>query len=166
MRGWSVVAGLVALCTSGCSQQALQPQFTAEDEAAIQTLLDQWEANTLDGRFIANLGFLTDDAVEMLATPRVGLDEIRTRWEGFVDRYDYTAIHMELRELLGFGDYAFAWVQYEQNYLYDGSPRVGHGTMSLLLQRGDDGAWKICRSAWMGASVADTTATGSTADTR
>ena len=159
MRSWSVVAALVLFCTVGCSQQVPQPQFTAEDEAAIQAVLDQWKENILDGNVLANLDFYADDAVELLRRPRVGLDEIRTRWESFVDRYEYTAFNIEIREVLGFGDYAFAWAQWEDSYLYDGAPRVSNGTMSLLLQRGDDGAWKFYRTAWMSASAADTTAT-------
>jgi len=158
MKRGSVVAALVLFCTAACSQQAPQPQFTAEDEAAIRTLFDQWEANLSGGNVMANLNYYADDAVELLRRPRVGSDEIRTRWEGFVDRYEYTASNTRLRELLGFGDYAFAWVEWEDRYRYDGAPRISNGTMSVLLQRDDDGASKIFRTSWMSAAADDTTA--------
>lgn len=113
---------------------------------------------------MANVDLYADDGVELLASPAEGKDAIRARWEGFVDRYEYTEVSTAVREIIGMGDFAYVWVEADMKYRLDGNPRIQDATWTLLLHRGAEGDWKIHRTSWMSSARPDSTAMESPSD--
>lgn len=117
MRNWTAALVFLPFGVLACSRQPPQPEFTAEDEAAIHAVFDQYETNWVGDQFMASLDLYTDDARELLLNVREGKEEIRTRWEGFVNSYEFTRAEIDVGEIIGFGDYAYASVNAQAWYL-------------------------------------------------
>jgi uncharacterized protein (TIGR02246 family) len=130
--------------------------LTPADELEITELVAQWDRNTLANRVMDNLDLLADDAVELLATPRVGKEAIRQRWEGFVADEVYTSAHTQVREIAGLGDLAYVWAEFDYSFEEVGEPTTHRGNVIWIMRKDEDGRWKIYRASWMSAAVGET----------
>ena len=89
--------------------------------------------------------FMAPNAVELLAEPLVGLDQIRAGMNksfnspGFKLTWEPTKA-----EFLGSGDVGFVVGRYEVHYIdSDGKSQVGHGTYLTTWKQQKDGSWKV-----------------------
>ena len=155
------VLGIAALALVVTACTAAPAGLTPEDEAAIRAAIERWGENVRANRLMDVLDLYSDDAVEVLATERVGKAAIRERWEGFVDRYEYETASSTANEIEGLGDLAYVRMGMESTYLYDGNPRNSYGNVLLIFRKQADGTWLISRSAWGQATAARTDTTAS-----
>lgn len=156
MSNRTIVAVALLLGLAACSSQPT-PSFTAEDEATIRSVLEQWEANVAADQEIENLDFYTDDAASLLATPVEGKSAMREQWEGWVDEWVFTGSELNVREIEGMGDLAYAWIEFTQRYELGGEARVQSGNWMVLFRKDADGTWRIHRDLWSGRTTADST---------
>jgi ketosteroid isomerase-like protein len=89
--------------------------------------------------------FMAPNAVELMAEPLVGLDQIRAgmskqfRLPGFKITWEPTRA-----EFLGKGDVGYAVGRYEVRFNgEDGKPVVERGTYLTMWQKQKDGTWKV-----------------------
>jgi len=153
----TILTAAVLLGAAACSTQPAAT-FTAEDEVAIRAVLDQWASNTAANRFMENLDLYTEDSAELLATAREGESAIRERWDGFADQLQFTDSDLIVREIIGMGDMAYAWIGFSNKYEADGEPWVQSGSWMILFRRSPEGAWRIHRNMWSATTRADSTA--------
>ncbi|UCC83675.1 MAG: DUF4440 domain-containing protein [Gemmatimonadota bacterium] len=154
MNSRTILTVAVMLGAAACST-APPAALTADDEAAIRAVVDQWASNTAANRFMDNLDLYTEDAVELLATAVEGKNAIRERWAGFADELAFTDSELNIREIIGMGDTAYAWVSYANRYETDGEPWVQSGSWMVLFRRGPDGSWRLHRNLWSGRTDPD-----------
>lgn len=144
--------GLAAvLFVVSCTPQqpaATAATFTDQDAADIRESVDAWVANTAANRYLDNLDLYAEDAVDLLTPPVEGKSAIRERWESSLPHYQYEGATAQVREIVGLGDNAYAWVQFKDSALYDGEPRVRDGNWMVLFRKGEDGTWRIYRNLW------------------
>jgi ketosteroid isomerase-like protein len=104
-----------------------------------------------------NLDLYTEDSAELLVNPREGKSAIRERWSGFTDQLQFTGSDLIVREIIGMGDVAYAWIKFSNTYEADGEQWVQSGTWMVLFRRSPEGAWGIHRNMWNATTSADTT---------
>ena len=118
-----------------------------EDERAIRGLIDAWMAASKAGDTAAVLDMMTDDVVFM--TPGrepFGKAEFAATSKGMSDyRIDGRADVLELKL---FGDWAWVRNRLELEITPpDGETSSRSGYTLTVLQKGEDGRWRLCRDA-------------------
>jgi uncharacterized protein (TIGR02246 family) len=149
----SLIVVLLAACTSG--PDAISP-ITAEDEAAIRGVFAQWTRNVEANRPLDNLELIAEDAVELVPVARVGRSAIRERWLDFVNDYVYRSMTVDVKEIVGHGERAYAWAEFSSSFERLGEAMTQRGNLLWIFRKEPDGAWRLHRSSWMASTRPDT----------
>jgi uncharacterized protein (TIGR02246 family) len=152
---------LFALVCTACSPSSntasAAPQFTADDEAAVRTVVDEvgraWVAND----YASVVALFTPDMVETLPVASVGREAALERFKGY--GLNFTAGKYDVKRLEGSGSLAYAWVEFNGRYTTDsGVGGMESGNNLWVFKKGLDGKWEIAASAYQGVSKPDSTA--------
>jgi uncharacterized protein (TIGR02246 family) len=145
-------AGVIA-----CSPSSDAPGvLTAEDEAAIRSVIEEWGNTWVAGDPQATVALFTDDYVEARPTAVVGRQAALDSYEGFTG--SYTQVRSTVRRVEGVGNLAYAWVAFESRYTQeDGSRRVQTGNGLWVLKEDSEGRWRFAASGWQSISGPDST---------
>lgn len=146
----------LALMVSACAEVPVAEEpagLSAEDEAAIRALVEQWDRNVVED-FSNNADLFTDDYVEMRSTGVEGKEAARELYAGFGS--DWSESVTTVRELEGRGDLAYMWVSFTGRYANaDGERRLQNGNSLWVLRKGTDGQWRFSRSGFGASSRPD-----------
>ena len=149
MKRFALVASAL-LAASGCAatdDSASSPPFTAEDEAAIRTLISEWEAAWNAGDLPAVVALVTDDYFEARATAVQGRDDVLALYEGFP--ITYTSVETTVERIEGDGGLAIAWVSFDNELTtQEGVERVQTGNTLWALRRDDQGEWRFAAAGF------------------
>ena len=141
------VLGLTVLVAA-----AAQSSPSAEaDQAAIQQVWVDYAAAVEAGNVDNYMALWAEGGVQMPpgAPPNVGKDMIRVRttknMEADADKS--VAMHIDAKEITVLGDYAYARGLYTVDVTGSDGNALAHvdGKFMTILQRQDDGSWKIYR---------------------
>lgn len=152
---------LLAAMSLACSTEADAPTspqpFTAADDAAIRSLIAEWDRAWAAGDYEAVVAMYTEDYVEILANAVEGPEGALARYQNFTITYSETS--SEVRRLEGRGDLAYAWVSFGGRFMNaDGERRVQSGNSLWVLKRDAEGEWRFAATAFGSTSQADTSA--------
>jgi uncharacterized protein (TIGR02246 family) len=120
-----------------------------DDERAIRAVVEAWMRASRDGDLDAVLGLMTDDVVFMVPGEEpFGKDAFAAASRGMNDvTIDGTSEIVELQVL---GDWAFIRNRIAMTVTPpEGDPMRRSGYTLTLLQKGDDGRWRLGRDANM-----------------
>ena len=150
------VAGLAAILTSLAACAPRAPAFTAEDEAAVRALEENYRTAWLANDSAAVMATLDSGAVLMPAgmEPLVGDSAIRSFWwpdDG--SETTITAYEITVDEVEGSGDLAYVRGRGHIEFTYvapggEASDLTSRAVHLSVARRGEDGEWRIARRAW------------------
>jgi uncharacterized protein (TIGR02246 family) len=152
-----------ALCLTvavvGCAPAPDAPDaLTAEDEAAIRSLISDWDASWTDGDPTTTAPLYADDYVEMRATAVVGREAAQEMISGFWESITYSDVSSTVMRLQGLGDLAYAWTEIDNRYTTeDGERRIQRGNVLWVLKKDASGHWRFAAGGFQAASSPDTT---------
>jgi uncharacterized protein (TIGR02246 family) len=143
----------------GCAPAPDAPDaLTAEDEAAIRTLISDWDASWTDGDPLTTAPLYADDYVETRVTAVVGRDAAQEMISGFWENFAYSDVSSTVMRVEGRGDLAYAWTEIENRYTTgDGERRIQRGNVLSVLRKDASGDWRFAAAGWQAASSPDTT---------
>ena len=124
---------------------------TAADQAAIRQLWANYENAVETGNVDAYMALWADGGVQMPpgAPPNDGVDAIRanTAKKMAAGSANTTVMHIDPKEITVLGDYAYSRGLYTVDVTGSDGQALGHtdGKFMTVLQRQDDGSWKIYR---------------------
>jgi ketosteroid isomerase-like protein len=138
------------LAAAACqpAPQEAQPTFTAEDEAAIRGMLEQYPNSWLAGDWDTQLTYYTADAVRMPPdAPMIqGHDAIREALVAFPPITDFT---LTTEVVAGNGDLAWARGAFTLDMAPpDADPVSMVGKWQAAYERQADGSWKCVSDIW------------------
>jgi uncharacterized protein (TIGR02246 family) len=136
--GWALA---LAVGVFACAPAADEPAvFTAEDESAIRSLIEQWGDTWVAGDPQATVGLFTEDYVEARPTALVGRQAVLDSYQGWTG--SYTEVISTVRRVEGVGNLAYAFTEFQNRYtLEDGTRRIQTGTGLWVLKRDSEGQW-------------------------
>jgi uncharacterized protein (TIGR02246 family) len=143
-----LVAGFCTLLLAACYPVQ---QDTEADVAAIRALLADYDAAVNAGDPAAIAALYADDVISMPpdAAGRIGLETIVAAMEeGFgANTIQLTSVVDEVEVA---GDLAYVRVTYDETITptAGGDTELMHGNWLVILQRQEDGSWKIWREMW------------------
>ena len=151
---------LFALVGTACSPSSKSAssgaEFTAEDEAAVRTVVDDFSRAWLANDYASVVALFTPDMVETLPVANVGRVAALERYKGF--GVNFTSGTFDVKRLEGSGSLAYAWVEFSGRYTTDSGNRgMESGNNLWVFRKGPDGKWEIAASAYQGVSRPDST---------
>jgi uncharacterized protein (TIGR02246 family) len=152
----------LAVATIGCAPAPATTDapaaLTAEDEAAIRSLISEWDASWTDGDPTTTAPLYADDYVEMRAAAVVGREAAQEMISGFWDNYTYSDVSSTVMRLEGSGDLAYAWTEMDNRYTTgEGERRIQRGNVLWALTKDASGDWRVTAAGFQAASSPDTT---------
>jgi ketosteroid isomerase-like protein len=151
---------LVVIATLGCSpspEAGTSPAgLTPDDDAAIRSLIAEWDRTWVADDHAATAALLAEDYVEARPTAVEGPRAAQELYEGLT--MTYTSLNSTVRRLEGVGDLAYAWVSFDHRYTLDAGERrqqIGNGLW--VLKKGADGRWRFSGSGFQSRSTPDST---------
>jgi uncharacterized protein (TIGR02246 family) len=149
---------LLALACTACSSSSrtasAAAEFTADDETAIRTLVDEFSRAWLANDYASVVALFTPDMVETLPVARVGREAALERFRGF--GVDFVSGTFDVKRLEGSGGLAYALVEFSGRYTTDsGAGGTESGNDLWVFRKGPDGKWAIAASAYQGVSRPD-----------
>lgn len=151
LRRWMLTIALalpVLACQPAEPPAAPGSTFTADDEAAIRSLLSGYTTTALAGDWAGNAAYYTADAVRMPpnATMFSGRDAVVAFWESFPK---FTGFTLDMQHVGGDGDLAWARGSYMLEFApAEGVPAGDEGKWQAVYQRQDDGSWLCVSDIW------------------
>jgi uncharacterized protein (TIGR02246 family) len=143
----SVVFAL-ALVLTAC-QPGVAP-LSDEDVAQIESVVSSISQAALAGDWDAVVELFTEDAVLMPPNSPVirGSAALKSMIESF--NPNFTAHSIELREIDGYGDIAYAWANYTETFTVEGVPEPIEEVAKLMFvfRKQPDGSWAVAAEIW------------------
>ena len=132
---------------------ACQPGVGAlgdNDRAEIEAVVSAISEAALAGDWDALVGQFAEDAV--LMPPNSPIIRGRTDFKAMLESFDpdFSAHSIELREIDGCGDIAYAWGNYTETYTVSGVPEPIEDVDKLMFvfHKQPDGPWFVAAEIW------------------
>ena len=152
MRRLTVLSLLAVLVVVITASRPVPQELSAEDVAAIRTLLVEDYGNAILAENVdAIISTYTEQAMEIQSNEVsiIGKANIRSRYQGFLPNYDYTTWNISDLAISVSGETAVACSRCTFTYHYGGAEELvtWEGTFAWMLNN-KNGSWKIAVYHW------------------
>jgi uncharacterized protein (TIGR02246 family) len=120
------------------------------DLEAIKSLTSAISQKALDGDWGKLVQLFTEDAV--LLPPNSPVVRGRTAFQAMIESFnpDFSDHRIELQDIQGYGDVAYAWGTYTETFSVGGAPEPITDIAKLMFgfRKQPDGSWLVATEMW------------------
>ena len=143
-----VIAAFAMIVLAGC-KPGVSP-LGDDDVAEIEAVVSAISEAAVAGDWDALVGQFAEDAV--LMPPNSPIIRGRTDFKAMIETFnpDFSAHNIELREIDGYGDIAYAWGNYTETVTVSGVPEPIEEVAKLMFifHKQPDGSWVVAAEIW------------------
>ena len=140
---------VLSLAFLAACQPGVAP-LSDEDVAQIESLASTISQAAVAGDWDALFELFAEDAV--LMPPNNPVIRGRTAFRAMIESFNpsFTAHNIELREIDGYGDIAYAWGNYTETFTVSGVPQPIEDVAKLMFifRKQPDGSWAAVVEMW------------------